>query len=72
MCHRRASHEHASHRCASMDVPLIGVHLMDVPLVGVYFIGLPSYRCVCHGRPISIVAITGIAVKMVERTYKIR
>jgi hypothetical protein len=55
-----------------MDVPLIGVHLMDVPLIGVYFIGLPSYRCVCHGRPISIVAITGIAVKRVERTYKIR
>ena len=60
-----------------MDVPLIcaplmGVHLIGVPLRGVHFIGVPSYERACYGRLISIVAITGIAVKRAKRTYKIR
>jgi hypothetical protein len=46
-----------------MDVSLIGVPLMGVPLIGVHFIGVLSRERVCHGRLISIVAITGIAVK---------
>jgi hypothetical protein len=49
---------HACKRCTLVGVPLIGVHLMDVPLIGVL-----SHGCVCNGRLISIVAITGIAVK---------
>jgi hypothetical protein len=53
------SYGSASHRRVSHGVPLTGPHLIGMPLENAHFIGVPSYGRACHGRPISIVAITG-------------
>jgi hypothetical protein len=64
-------------RVHSMGVPLIraplmDAPLMDVPLIRVYFIGVPFHGHARHGRPISIVDITGIAVKRAKGMYEMR
>jgi hypothetical protein len=57
-----------------MGVPFIGVHSMGVSLRGVHLIGmhLMGVPLICRGRPISIVANTGIAVESTKRTCEMR